>query len=154
MDTCVTLRRVSALVVVVVLAGAPLWAHASEEEAGAVRPVPPRAVLTLDGQPLSQVMTRALGAILARWREQAQLGDAGMLRALATQPARQAATASSDPLWNGIAIGAGIGALFFFASTPVVCGSEDDCPFFSNASPLPGFVVIGAGIGALVDSLR
>ena len=153
MITFLTLRRLSALVLVtpLVLASAPIPAHSSEKE---VRPVPRGVVLNLGGLPLSQLTTTVPAAILTGWREQTRLGDSSVPRALATRPARQPATITSDPLWNGIFIGAAVGAGvgLKLAEIALVTGGPTN-----EAKKFRGVLLttaIGAGIGALVDAIR
>lgn len=67
------------------------------------------------------------------------------------RPARQLPTTSRDPLWNGMLIGAAVGAGTYYLDVGAYC--EGPCAFF----PVDGFLVstgIWAGIGALIDFLR
>jgi hypothetical protein len=65
----------------------------------------------------------------------------------------QAETGQGDPLWNGILIGAGAGALYgMVIAPPQFCGHNDpECAAIVRvAIGLPS-IGAGAGIGALVD---
>jgi hypothetical protein len=70
------------------------------------------------------------------------------------------ATASSvqrqrDSLWNGILIGAGVGAVVGLAVVPrTYCGNDTECRAIVTLAIGVPIVAGGAGIGALVDALR
>ena len=145
MTTCLTLRRLSALTLAVTLAlaSAPLPAYAAQQETAV--PAGPRSVLTLGGQPISPLT--ALGAILTEVLEPVSHPPA-------TRPARQPTAGSRDPLWNGIAIGAEVGAKFGLKLAeidPFIGGPTTDAQKFRGVLLTTAF---GAGIGALVDAIR
>ena len=62
-----------------------------------------------------------------------------------------------DRLWNGILIGAGVGAVVgMLVAPPAFCGGNDDteCATIVRATIGLGSIAAGVGIGALVDGLQ
>jgi hypothetical protein len=55
--------------------------------------------------------------------------------------------AKQDPLWDGLLIGAGVGALF-----GLIPDHYDDCEECHDS--LYGSIAVGAGVGVLIDFLR
>jgi hypothetical protein len=151
MTTGLTLRRLSAfmLVVILLLTGAPRPVHAGEEKSP-VRSTR-RHVLTLGGQPLSQIMAATPGTNLTGWREQNLRRGRSVSGGRVTRPARQRSASSRDSLWNGILIGAAVGVAAYYVALGAYC--EGPCDFY----PADGLLVsggIGAGVGALIDVVR
>ena len=55
--------------------------------------------------------------------------------------------------WDGMLIGAGVGALTGFVSAASVCPNDSECKAIVGAIFVPTFAGGGAGVGALIDSL-
>ena len=147
------IRRVSALTLVLTLTtiGVPVPANASGEQE---QPSAPNSVLTLNGQPIRQFISTT-------GRSRDAFSFAGLTPGgLGTLRARQAVrTNTSDPLWNGIAIGAAVGAGSGLLAVAAYCGSlsfPDSCrdPYQDAAETAGWWGAIGAGVGLLVDFLR
>ena len=126
-----------------------------------VRPAP-RRVLTVGGQPFSQFTITAQRALLTNLRPQVQLPrDQSLAVSDAAVSTRwrgsQPNTAARDPLWNGMAIGAAIGAGSILVVGVHCASAAQNCSRPGGAA-FAGVVAlwagIGAGIGALVDFLR
>ncbi len=108
-------------------------------------------VLTLGGRPIWQIASTTGRTGAAFSFAEMTPGELGTLRA------RQPTTTTSDPLWNGIAIGAGVGALTGLAVGAAFCEGSAGIHCESGrvqGQAAVGYAVIGAGIGALVDFLR
>ena len=81
-----------------------------------------------------------------------------LLLALASAPVAPANAAPSpqgDPLWNGILIGAAVGAAGGLVATRASCGPNDhECDVNAGIVLVPAGVAAGALLGALVDHLH
>ncbi len=55
--------------------------------------------------------------------------------------------------WDGMLIGAGVGAATGFVSGLTMCRNDSECAFYVTAVLVPTLAGGGAGVGAIVDSL-
>ena len=82
----------------------------------------------------------------------ASIASAGKVDTRAMPRAPQAAR-SSDPVWEGLLIGAAIGGVGGYIWARQICGGTDDTECFLISAPvgIAGGVGIGALVGAIAD---
>jgi hypothetical protein len=77
---------------------------------------------------------------------------ASVRRATSVASARPPQRGNRDSVWNGILIGAGIGAVGGYIWARHECGNDGECAAITNPVGILAGAGIGAAIGAILDA--